>query len=162
MSKLWILAWSCSIMLFWSTVVLAQNASDSCKVSLMDMVADEVTDLGRFDPEIGADKLTTKAYQIPRKFGSKWTFVTVGVLYSNLGMPKDRTDIDKINLILIVSKKAFKQDPALSLESSLFSDLDGASASVPMKSFDRVEVSKNIVGRHLLVVNLECERKVRR
>jgi hypothetical protein len=164
MRKLLLVALACSAILSWSTKVIAQNVSDSCKVSLMDMVDDDVTDIGSFDPEIGTDKLTTKAYQIPGNIKSKWSFVTVGVLYSNLGIPKDRTDIDEINFILIVSKKAFKQAPGLSLESSLFSDLDGASASVPMKSFDRVEVSKNIIGRdgRLLIVNLECERKSNR
>jgi hypothetical protein len=127
----------------------------------MDMVADDVSDIGSFDPIVRADNLTTKAYQLPGNIKSKWSFITVGVLYRNLGIPKDRTDINEINFVLIVSQKAFKQARNLSLESSLFSDLDGALASVPMGSFDRVEISKNIVGRdgRLLIVRLECERK---
>ena len=140
---------------------MAQNVSDSCKVSLMDMVADDVTDIGSFDPVVEADKLTTKAYQIPGNIKSKWSFITIGVVYSNLGIPRNKTDIDEINFILIASKKPFKQARDLSLESSLFSDLDGALATVPMRSFDRVEVSKNIIGRdgRLLIVSLQCERK---
>jgi hypothetical protein len=162
MSKRLMLALACSIVLAWSALGFSQNVIDSCKVSLTDMVADDVTDLGRFEPEIGADKLTTKTFHIPRKFRSTSPFVTIGVLYSNLGTPKDKNDIDDVDFVLIVSKKAFKQDPALSLESSLFSDFDGANASVPMKSFDRVEVSKNIVaGGHLVLVSLKCERKSR-
>ena len=162
MSRVLMLVLACSTILFSSTRTLAQNVDDSCRVSLMDMVADNVTDLGKFDTEVAADKLTTKAYRIPGKFRSRWSFVTVGVLYSNFGTPKDRTDIDEVNLVLIVSKKAFKKDPALSLKSSLFSNLEGASTSVPMKSFDRVEVSKNIAGQgHLLIVRLVCERTSR-
>ena len=161
MSKLLMLVLTCSTMLSCAATVLSQNVPDSCKVSLTDMVADDVTDLGTFNPELGADKLTKKTYQLPDKFRSQWSFVTVGVLYSNSSTPKDGTDIDDVDLVLIVSKKAFNQDPALSLESSLFADLDGATGSVPMKSFDRIEVSKNIIGRggHLIIVSLKCERK---
>jgi hypothetical protein len=157
------LALACSI-IGWSTGVLAQRMSDSCKVSVMDMVADDVTDIGSFDPEIVADKLTTKAYQVPSNIKSKWSFVTVGVLYSNKGTPKNSTDIDDIDFVLIVSEKPFKQHPDLSLESALFSDLHDASASVPMKSFERVEVSKNTIGRdgRLLIVRLVCGRKAHR
>jgi hypothetical protein len=164
MRKLLMLAVACSIIGSGSVSVLAQSVFDSCKVSLIDMVDDDVTDIGTFNPEIGADKLTNKAYRIPSKIKSKWSFVTVGVFYSNSGIPKDSADIDDINFIVIASKKPFRQAPDLSLESALFSDFDGSSTSVPMKSFDRVEVSKNIIGRdgRLLIVSLECERKTHR
>ena len=161
MRKLLLVALACSAIPCWSAKVISQNVSDSCKVSLMDMVDDDVTDLGSFEPVVGSDKLTTKAYQVPGNIKSKWSFITVGVLYSNSISAKDRTEINEINFVLIASQKAFKQARDLSLESSLFSDLDGALASVPMRSFDRVEVSKNIIGRdgRLLIVSLECEKK---